>query len=445
MILQEGDRVTLTIERLNYGGSGIGHYRDMVIFVPRTAPGDEILTEIIEVKKRYAIGILLDLLHPSPLRTAPPCRYYSLCGGCQLQHLDYSAQIGLKREIVRETLERIGKLTEIPVKEMIGASEPFHYRNKGTYHIDVDQGKPLVGFVSLDKKSVIDIEECLIQEPLSHEIFKKGREALTGARERGDHAYRALMIRVGRNSKEGMAVFIAKENPQSRSELLRTFSKETPLSLWLNINRKKNHSNLGDEFEHVGGPLSIRETIGGVKYLISPESFFQINTAQTEKLYDLVLQYANPQGHEIILDLYSGTGGITLYLARFCRVIYGFEMSRKATQDAEENARLNGITNCSFRTGKVETTLLKFFTKQISPHTAVLDPPRAGCSPKVLDLLSRMKIRKIVYASCSPPTLARDLKILKSLGYQILEVQPIDMFPQTYHIETVTLLTNPGL
>ena len=440
MDLQEGDRISLTIERLNYGGSGIGYHRGRVIFVPRTAPGDEVLTEILEVKKHYALGILRDLLHPSPLRTVPPCRYYSLCGGCQLQHLTYSSQLSMKSEIVRETLERIGKLTQVPVREMIGASEPFHYRNKGTYHIDSDHEKPLVGFVSLDKKSVIDIEECLIQEPLSHQIFKKGREALTGAIER-DHAYRALMIRVGRNSKEGMAVFIARETPQSRSDLLRTFSKEPPISLWLNINRRKNHSNLGDEFEHIGGLPSITETIGHVNYLISPESFFQVNTAQTEKLYNLVLHYANPQSDEILLDLYSGTGGIALYLARFCRAVYGFELNRKATQDAEENARLNGITNCSFRTGKVETTLLKFFTKQISPHTAVLDPPRAGCSPKVLDLLAKMKIKKIVYVSCSPPTLARDLKILKGLGYQILEVQPIDMFPQTYHIEAVTALT----
>ena len=419
----------------------------MAVFVSRTAPGDRIKARITQIRRHYAVGELVELLDPSPQRVFPPCPYYERCGGCQLQHMSYRDQLQAKTDQVIETLERIGAFHVPPVQDISPAESPFGYRNKAVYHCQVSEGRLLIGLVGINRDEVIDLNHCPLQSENSNRVSARIRSALerTANQTSLDQSIlRHLVIRTSEVTGLAIAVLVVRRHSfPGKDYLIQELEKEKKEidSLWLNVNSRLDHSVLGEEYEPIWGPPYLREQVGGLMFDISLAAFFQVNTQQTEKLIDIIRDYAALTGKETVLDLYGGVGLFSLALADRSQSVYDIEMIRPATLDAIHNAELNDITNCCFRTGKAERLMQKLFVQGLRPHIAILDPPRRGCHSKVLDFLPKMGIRRILYVSCSPPTLSRDLKALIERGYRLQEVQPLDMFPQTYHMECVALLT----
>ncbi|MBI2877375.1 MAG: 23S rRNA (uracil(1939)-C(5))-methyltransferase RlmD [Candidatus Tectomicrobia bacterium] len=455
-MLTEGDVIRLRIEKLVYGGQGLGYAEEQAVFVARAAPGDELQVRIIKAKRGYAVGEILEILCPSPLRVSPPSPYYERCGGCQLQHLGYAEQLQAKFQQVRETLVRLGGLPDPPVRDILPADQPFGYRNKAIYHARVSpEGRLLLGLMGGKGDEVVEVASCLLQPESSNRALARVRAALERAIQGAaiDPAlFRHVMIRTSEATGQTLGVVVVRQRTfAGKDRLLEELAQERADidSCWLNVNSRADHSTLGPEYERLWGPTHLRERLCGMAFDISPEAFFQVNIRQTEKLLAVVKDYAALTGREIVLDLYCGTGAIAICLAPQCHLAYGIEVSRSATLDAIRNAQINGLDNCRFRTGKVEKLMRKLLARDFrtdapgssAPRVAILDPPRGGCLPEVLEGLAKMRVERVVYVSCSPPTLARDLKRLKRLGYDLVEVQPLDMFPQTYHIECVALLS----
>ncbi|MBI1987849.1 MAG: 23S rRNA (uracil(1939)-C(5))-methyltransferase RlmD [Nitrospinae bacterium] len=476
-MLAEGEIILLMIEKLVYGGQGLGHHGEQAVFVPRAAPGDELRVRIVRSKRGYAVGEIADIVRPSSLRVSPPCPYYERCGGCQLQHLSYADQLRAKVHQVRETLVRIGGFPDPPVRDILSGVEPFGYRNKAIYHARASgEGRLLLGLVGVRQDEVVDLDHCPLQPDSSNRILARVRTALERAIREGavDPAlFRHVMIRTSEATGQAMVVVVMRQRGfPGKDRLIEELKREEPSidSCWLNFNPRLDHSTLGPEYERIWGPARLRERLGEMEFEISPEAFFQVNIRQTERLLETVNGYAALTGREIVLDLYSGTGLIAISLAPRCLLAYGIEISRSATLDAIRNAQINGLNNCRFRTGKVERLMRKLLARDFradasgfpdgmgqgseaaqeeiraaelpagAPVVAVLDPPRGGCPPQVLEGLAKMRVKRVIYVSCNPPTLARDLKLLKKRGYNLIAVQPLDMFPQTYHIECVALL-----
>lgn len=483
-MLTEGAIISLIVEKLVYGGQGLGHHGEQAVFVPRVAPGDELQVRIVRSKRGYAVGEIAQIVRPSPLRVPPPCPYYERCGGCQLQHLSYADQLRAKAQQVRESLVRIGGFPDPSVRDILSADEPFGYRNKAIYHVRLsEEGRLLLGLVGVRQDEIVDLDHCPLQPDSSNRILLRVRAALERAIQGAavDPAlFRHVMIRTSEATGQSMAVVVMRQRDfPGKNRLIEELEREEASIdfCWLNFNPRPDHSTLGPEYQRIWGlPQSrLRERLAGMELEISPEAFFQVNIRQTERLLERVKGYAALTGREIVLDLYSGTGAIAISLAPGCRLAYGIEISRSATLDAIRNAQINGLKNCRFRTGKVEKLMRKLLARDFradapgfpdeigegagqqrgggeeenlpqhpgtpAPIVAVVDPPRGGCPAEVLDGLARMRVARVIYVSCNPPTLARDLKLLKKLGYDLAEVQPLDMFPQTYHIECVALLS----
>lgn len=441
----------IKIEKVAYGGYGLGYYLGKVVFVPRTAPGDTVDIRVTKAKKSYDIADLIAVLNPSDYRTIPPCPYYSSCGGCQLQHILYTEQLKIKTNQVIESLERIGTYQDPPVLEMLSSPESYGYRNKAVYHCALTEGAELaIGLVGREKDKIIDIDHCLLQSPSSNHILRRVKSILKSfVRYYHQSAplpsfFRNLIIRQGIASDELMTILVlSREEFMGKEDLIKSLEelKGPVSSLIFNINPRPDHSVLGQNYRYLWGGTSLTEKLGGLTFIISPDDFFQVNTAQTEKLLSLIRDYARLKGDEMVLDLYSGVGTIALSLAQDCKEVYGVDINRTASLNALNNAQHNGLKNCTFRTGKAEKILLKLFAQGIRPDLAILDPPRSGCHPQVIEGIKRMKVNRLLYISCNPTTLARDLKLLKGAGYILELLQPIDMFPHTYHIESLACLT----
>jgi 23S rRNA (uracil1939-C5)-methyltransferase len=441
----------IKIEKIAYGGLGVGYNQGKVVFVPQTAPGDIVRVRIIKSKKGYDLAELVDLLNPSSCRTTPPCPYYGRCGGCQLQHIAYPTQLMLKTYQVVESLERIGNYLDPPVYEMLGSPQAFGYRNKGVYHCTISPGSSLnIGFIGWEKDKIINIEHCLLQTPQSNQILREIKAIVQEFIEIWDYnssltpLFRYLVIRHSISSQNLLVILVlSREGFRGRDNLIEQLKglKEKVSSMIFNINSRSNHSLLGPTYFPIWGEGYLTEQLDSIQFLISPSAFFQVNTHQTQHLLRLIRDYLNLKGNEFILDLYSGVGTIALSLASASKEIYGVEIDRTATLDAIKNATHNRVNNCSFRTGKVEKILHKIWVKGIKPDIVILDPPRSGCHPQVILGIRRLKVPRLIYISCNPATLARDLKRFKEIGYTLQLVQPLDMFPQTYHIECVSYLT----
>lgn len=441
--------MAIQIEKVAYGGKGLGHNSDKVVFVPYTAPGDTVDIMVIKSKKNYDIADLIQVLTPSPCRTIPPCPYYGSCGGCQLQHILYADQLRIKTEQVVESLERIGAYPNPPVQDMLSSPQPYGYRNKAVYHCALTEDPDLtVGLVGRQKDKIIDIDHCLLQTPGSNAILRKLKSILRNfIKSHGQQfpsLFRHIVIRHSEVTSQLMTILVlSREEFTGKEALIKSLEelKGTVSSLMFNINPRPDHSLLGPNYQYLWGERYLTERLNSLTFLISPDAFFQVNTSQTERLLNLVHDYGCLKGDEIVLDLYSGVGTIALSTAQSCKKVYGIEISRTTTLDAVNNAQYNGIKNCDFRTGKAETILLKLFAQGMRPDLAVLDPPRSGCHPQVLDMIKKMKINRLLYISCNPATLARDLEQLKDASYNLELLQPLDMFPQTYHIETLAYLS----
>ena len=436
---------TLEITRLAHGGQGVGHLDGLAVFVPRTLPGDVVEVRLSGRRKRHAFAELLTIREASPLRVPAPCPLYERCGGCHLQHLGYDDQLVNKAQQVRDCLARIGRLPEVPVLPTLASPQPFAYRNKAIYHYDATRGA--LGLIERGKSAVLDVPQCRIGDARIDAVMARVR-GLAGREPALRRVLHQVQVQVGQRTAEVLVTVIVRgEMPTRVGHQL--WASLCDLATGLLVHRKATTTPavFDGTTTHLAGSAIIHERIGEMSFHIEPEAFFQVNSAQAERLYGLVRATARLQPDDVVLDLYSGGGSIALTLAPHCAAVHAVESNRQATLLAVRQAAALGIANCEFRTGKVERILYRYLAQGIRARVAVLDPPRTGCRPQALEALAKMRVPRIVYVSCSPPTLARDLRILSDLGYRPENVQPLDMFPQTYHIECLATLSrtaSPG-
>jgi len=463
--MKVGNRVELTLEKLALGGEAIGRTPDgIVVFVKGGVPGDRAIVEVVKRKRQYIAGKIVELLEPSTLRIPPRCEYFGRCGGCKWQFLSYEKQLHFKQQQVAETLEHIGKLQNIQVNDILGMEDPWYYRNKMefSFHQDTeahhpdeahhsDGGSLVLGqHVAGHWDRVVDLQNCYLQSERSVDIFYLCREfarkqqlsVFSSITEQG--LLRHVVVREGKHTGDLMVNIVTSgEYFPQMDRFVRYLIVGRPdiSSIMLTINRRKGQSSQGQEEHLIFGDATIKDTLNGITFEYSAQSFFQTNTLQAEQLYRIVQRMAiGDRRHcgSMAVDLYCGTGAIAFHLAPHFQKVYGVELVEDAVENARRNAEHNKITNVEFHCGEVQKLVPDMLPE--APDLVVVDPPRAGVAPKVLRHLIRIAPPQIVYVSCNPATLARDVEELTQNGYKVAEVQPVDMFPHTYHIETVVNL-----
>ncbi|NSW89527.1 MAG: 23S rRNA (uracil(1939)-C(5))-methyltransferase RlmD [Firmicutes bacterium] len=447
-VVEKNEDYVLEITDVNHEGQGVGHINGFAVFVDGALIGEKVKIKIIKVLKNYGVGKLLEIQRPSPVRTKPFCPVYKRCGGCSLQHMDYNAQLEFKTKLVKETLKRIGKINnaDVLVQDTIGMKYPLKYRNKAQYPVGMKNGRPVIGFYAKRSHDIIDGGNCDIQEPVGNiirEIFRRFiEENKISVYDEISHKglIRHLMIRSGFRTGEIMVVIVINgtDLPQKRN-LVNSLLTGVPAieSIVLNINTSKTNVILGEKNIKIYGKDTITDYIGNFKFHISPLSFFQVNPVQTEVLYNKALEFASLSGSETVFDLYCGTGTIALFMAQKAKKVYGVEVVEEAVADARNNACANGVHNVEFIAGEVEKVIPELYENGVRADVVVVDPPRKGCDASLLETIVHMGPERIVYVSCNPATLARDLMYLEERGYRMGEVQPVDMFPWTVHTESV--------
>jgi len=453
-MLKIGQKIKITVEKIITGGDGLGHYRCFVVMVPYSAPADVLLVEITSVKRNFARARIISVISPSPYRIIPPCpSHFSLsclagrqdtshrlyCGGCNFQMMGYSNQIKEKASILKDFFA--------PVKpETIPAADCFRYRNKIQMPLGGTAGKVMMGFYHPQSHKIVDLNNCILQSETANMIIAELRNLVNEYKiqpyneDRHSGILRHIILRQSAAFGKFMLIFVSKTDfIRPVNEIIKKVVKKFPqiTSIHQNINPRETNVILGDRTVKLYGEKTIKEKIGDVIFEISPGSFFQVNTAQAEKLYNVIKDYAELRGNENVIDVYCGSGGISLYLARHCKNIVGIEEAGSAVFDARRNSTLNGIKNASFIRGSADYALSEL---EISKDSIViLDPPRIGCSQAVINSLMKHLPEKIIYTSCNPATLARDIKLM-SKTYRIAGISMVDIFPQTAHIECVAKL-----
>ena len=422
-------------------------------FIKDALIGDRIEAAATRVKKNYGYARLLRVIEPSPERTEAPCPKARSCGGCQIQELSYAAQLAFKEEKVRSCLERIGGffLDDVAFEPILGMENPWRYRNKAQYPVSLDKnGRIVCGFYAGHTHSVIECTDCLIGSSRNQEILR----VCTTFMEKfhippynettGKGIVRHILIRESRCTGDVMVCLVINADTlKQRDALVDMLRTSCPFvsTVSLCINKEDTNVILGDKVVTLYGAGTIEDSIGDVRFLISPQSFFQVNPVQVEKLYGKALSYAGLSGTETVWDLYCGVGTISLFLAEHAKQVLGVEIVPQAILNAKENARLNGIENAFFEAGKAEEVTPRWLSEDSRPDVICVDPPRKGCDPVCIDTILKARPDRIVYVSCDPATLARDLKVLTEGGYRISRVCPCDMFPHTVHVETVVLMS----
>lgn len=451
-ILSIGDKVNIEINGLGHSGEGVGRYQNIAVFVPGALIGERVRVRIKQVKKSFARGELVEILKNSTSRLEPTCKYYQHCGGCQLQHLDYQAQLAHKRTVVESALQKIGGLPDVTVLPTLGMNDPWHYRNKIHLQVKEEKGRIKLGFYaegSYELVAGLAGQTCLLVQQEINQVIVTLEELINEYKLTPYHwgkkqgLLRHVMIRRGFHTGQCMVVLITSPEkwPTAKSFSQTLIARQPKItSVIRNINNNPGRIVLGRENQVLSGKEYIEDELGALKFNISASSFYQINPLQTEVLYRKAMEYAQLTGKERVIDAYCGIGTIALYLARYAGEVVGMEIVPAAVADAKENACINGLNNVKFLQGAVEK-LLPAMAKDLKPNVVVLDPPRKGCEKEVLTAISLAKVPKVVYVSCDPATLARDLGVLDKLGYQTLQVQPVDMFPWTGHVETVCKLS----
>ncbi|MCC8138281.1 MAG: 23S rRNA (uracil(1939)-C(5))-methyltransferase RlmD [Clostridiales bacterium] len=475
--MKKDDIITVRIEDFSSEGLGVGYMentpglsfadadsktantaagRGPVLFVKDTIIGDVAEVKVMKMKKTYGYARLLRIITPSPDRIEAACPVARACGGCQIQEMKYEAQLRFKEQKVLANLQRIGGFADPPMEPIIGMSYPFRYRNKAQYPIDRDKnGRLIAGFYAGRTHTVIDCRDCLLGAKVNKTILDivlnhmETYEIEPYDETTGKGLVRHVMIRVGKeNASPGQIMVCIVINGSSLPEsgrlvkALRAIPGMTCITL--NINRERTNVIMGRQLKLLWGKEYIEDTIGNIRFCISPLSFYQVNPLQTEKLYAKALEYAELTGRETVWDLYCGIGTISLFLAQKARAVYGVEIIPDAIRDARRNAERNGITNAEFFAGKAEEVLPEKYEKDgICADVIVVDPPRRGCDMSVLNTMLKIAPKRIVYVSCDSATLARDLNYLCAGGYELKKVCPTEMFANSVHVETVCLLHKP--
>ena len=440
------------VEALGYEGEGIAKIERYPVFIPGALIGEKVKVIITKVKKNFAYGKLIEVLEKSKERKIPKCANYNICGGCTLQHLSYEGQLDFKFARVKDCIRKIAGLDENIVKYPIGMKNIYRYRNKVQFPVGIVNGKLSIGFFSEKSHRIIDMDTCLLQDEESEKIINIIRKwmndySIIPAKKEGkffkEGIIRHIVVRKSFKTNDIMVILVTtnKKIPYVNEliEML-TNSISNIKSIVQNINDKDTNLVMGYECINLWGEDHICDYIGKYKFNISPLSFFQVNPVQTEVLYNKALEYADLNGDEVVFDAYCGTGTITLFLSQKAKKVYGVEIIDQAIENAKINAEENNITNSEFFVGKSEIIIPRLIEDGIKPDVIVVDPPRKGCDTKLLKAIGEASPKKVVYVSCDPSTLARDLKCLEEFGYKTVEVQPVDMFPMTKHVENVALL-----
>lgn len=442
--MQKNQVVQVKCERLGAEMEGVCFHEGMALFVPLALPGEDISCRVLKVQKNHAFGKLLEIKNPSPARQTPPCEVFLKCGGCASQHMTYEQTLHYKRIQVEDCLRHIGGL-EVTVPPVLGMADPWHYRNKTALPVGGEAGKPVIGFYAPRSHDIIDIASCPVAKPGLNGVLKALRSWMEAYRippyreETHTGLVRHMMARSSR-SGDVMAVIVinGQELPREK-ELLAALQKEVPTltSLCLSVHTARSNVILGDSCRVIWGQERLEDTLCGLKFSLSPLSFFQINPEQTEVLYRLALDFASLSGTETVADVYCGAGTISLLLAGKARRVIGLETVEAAVRDARENALANGINNAEFLAGQAEALLPKLVEDGLRPDIVVLDPPRKGLEPPVIEAIALARPNRVVYVSCNPATQARDAALFCKRGYRITRCQPVDMFCWTHGVENV--------
>jgi 23S rRNA (uracil-5-)-methyltransferase RumA len=437
----------LTIKRLGINGEGVGFFKKQVIFVPGVLPGEEVVVEATKVHPKFAVAKIKKIRKESPHRIKPLCSVYEQCGGCQLQHLRYDQQLKEKRDIVIQSLERHTKLAidKLDICETIGIDDPWGYRNKSSFQVGEKNGKVLAGLYGLNSHQLIDLDQCAIQHSLingANAVLKRILQDLHipvyNERSRKG-TVRTIVTRVGVKTGELQIVLVTSQNNLPKKDLIiQEIQKSLPQvkSIVQNINGKKNSVIFGNETNTLAGRDFIQDTLGELDFELSARTFFQLNPIQTQKLYDEVKKAAALTGKEKVVDAYCGVGTIGLWLAKQAGEIRGMDVIPESITDAKKNAERHGIKHATYVTGEAEEWLPKWTKAGWKPDVIVVDPPRTGCDDQLLRTILKVQPKKVVYVSCNPATLAKDIQVLSS-KYVVKYIQPVDMFPQTSHVECV--------
>ncbi|GAK57466.1 23S rRNA m(5)U-1939 methyltransferase [Candidatus Vecturithrix granuli] len=438
---------TLTITALNDQAQGLGMLDGIPIIVEQALPGERIEVKIIKVTPIYLVGKLCSVLAPAQDRTQPFCQVFTRCGGCRLQHLSYPAQLDFKTDLARAQVSQVKELQTVRIHTTIGMDSPFHYRNKALYPVGLRQDKIVMGFYATHSHEIIEHPVCGIQDARIDRVMAHIRQFLECSRisiyDETQHSglLRHVLVRIGMRSGEIMVVLVINgRDLPDKDRFISSLTHTMPeiKSLSLNCNQEKTNVILGIENRVIFGKYTIRDELGEFQFDISPSSFYQINPRQTEMLYRKAVEYAALSGKETVVDLYCGIGTISCFLACQAQQVYGIEAVESAVHDARNNAALNALKNIEFLQGEAEERLRELADRDVRPEVVVVDPPRKGCEQSVLDAIIAMQPQRMVYVSCAPKTLVRDLGYLARNGMQPLEIQPIDLFPHTTHVECVT-------
>lgn len=440
---------------LSHEGEGVGRVEGYTLFIHGALPGERVRVRVSELKKQYGRADLLRVLEASPDRISPACPIYERCGGCQLQHMSYDAQLRWKRQMVVDQLERIGKLRVaaadgeeqgVVVHPTLGMQDAWRYRNKVQVPIGEQEGGLVGGFYMRESHTIVEMEQCLLQHEASDATVGRVKAI---ARELGVTGYdpvrhegllRHVVVKHAAATGETMVVLVLNGDTLPReAEWVARLREAVPglVSLCLNVNPERTSQVFGETTRVLWGREVLYDAIGTTRFAISARSFYQVNPVQTEALYATALRYAGLTGRESVVDAYCGIGTISLFLAPHAREVYGVELVPEAVDDARANAELNGIRNVRFACGKAEEVLPAWREQGGACDVVVVDPPRKGCDSRLLETIHALRPPRVVYVSCNPATLARDLRVLEDGGYRTVEVQPVDMFPWTAHVECV--------
>ncbi|MBP3704589.1 MAG: 23S rRNA (uracil(1939)-C(5))-methyltransferase RlmD [Clostridia bacterium] len=450
-MMKKNDLFEADITAMTAEGSGICRHEGMAVFVPRTAVGDRCIVRVVKVLKNYAFGRLEELLTPSPDRCTPDCAVSAQCGGCVYRHITYEAELEIKAQRVRDALERIGGFPGIEIQPILAAPERNFYRNKCQLPIGLSRdGKVQLGFYAVNSHRIVDTHTCLLQP----EEFDRAAEAFRAWQERVNESIydeaahtgvlRHLYMRRGEKSGEMMVCVVANSGALHEEDLLVSMLREavpSVTSIILNTNREKTNVVLGKTCRTLWGKDAISDTLCGLEFEIAPHAFYQVNRTQAEALYGKAAEYAALTGSENLLDLYCGTGTIGLSLAHTAKKLIGAEIVPAAVENAKRNAARNHIENAEFICGDAAHAAKVLYDRGEKPDVVIIDPPRKGCDTALIATIAAMRPDRVVYVSCDPATLARDLKQFYESGYKITAVTPVDMFPRTAHVETVICLT----
>lgn len=451
MDIKKNDDIKLNIESVTSEGSAVGHYNGIAVFVRGAVPGDIIVAHIIKTSKKYAIGIIKDIITASPSRIKSDCPVSDKCGGCSFRNMTYDEELKYKHSRVVDAVERIGHI-QTEITDVTAADTVYNYRNKAQYPVSICDGELFAGFYAYKSHRIISCDDCRLQSKNFKpclDAFAKWVEhsGVTSYNENsGRGILRHIYLREACATGEIMACAVINADSLPDSDYLVEQLKAVRgvKSICVNVNKKNSNVILGEKTKTVWGSDTVTDELLGKKFVISPNSFYQVNRAQCEKLYSKAAEYASLNGSETVLDLYCGVGTIGITMADKAKQIIGVEIVPQAIENAKINAKINNVENAEFLCGDAYFAADELKRRHIKPDVIVLDPPRKGCQKELLGVINSMSPEKIVYVSCDSATLARDLAILDEYGYKANQITPVDMFPRTPHVECVCLLTKKG-